>query len=208
MSDNDETSRLLADSEHTKRLYNTAVRESPRKVSSASSTDIESASAARNSHGSPLRRHSSAGLQPEYHQHRSSVKHWQQSAVGDADEEDEQASTASIYAVVPVLLLGVFVANADGSLVIASSQQIASEFGQLSQASWLVTSYILAQASSQPIYGKLCDIFGRKANLITAYVFFTAGLLLCGAGQAYWVLMAGRLISGIGAAGMTAIVSM
>lgn len=47
--------------------------------------------------------------------------------------------------------LGVLIANADGSLVIASSQYIASEFNALSDASWLVTSYVLAQCASQPL---------------------------------------------------------
>lgn len=49
--------------------------------------------------------------------------------------------------------LGVFVANADGSLVIASSQKIASDFNALNSASWLVTSYVLAQCASQPLVG-------------------------------------------------------
>jgi MFS family permease len=106
------------------------------------------------------------------------------------------------------MLLGVFVANADVSLVIASSQHIASEFQQLSHASWLVTSYGLAQSASQPLYGKLSDTFGRKSNLITAYILFTGGIFLCGSGQVYWQLLLGRVISGIGGAGMTAIVSM
>ena len=46
---------------------------------------------------------------------------------------------------------GVFVANLDGSLIIASSQQIASEFNALSSASWLVTSFVLALCASQPL---------------------------------------------------------
>lgn len=86
-------------------------------------------------------------------------------------------------------------ANADGSLVIASSQHIASEFHELSKASWLVTSFMLAVCASQPLvlftlllalqhdtyesqYGKLSDIFGRKANLVVSYVFFAAGCFL------------------------------
>jgi hypothetical protein len=47
----------------------------------------------------------------------------------------------------------VFIANADASLVVASSQHIASEFHALSNASWLITSYGLAQCASQPLVG-------------------------------------------------------
>lgn len=116
-------------------------------------------------------------------------------------------SATTIYVVVPILVLGVFVANADGSLVIACSQTVASEFQVLSSASWLVTSYLLAQAASQPLYGKLSDIFGRKWPLIVSYILFAAGCALCGIGEAFWVVLLGRAISGIGGAGMTALVS-
>ncbi|RMZ75259.1 hypothetical protein DV737_g5386, partial [Chaetothyriales sp. CBS 132003] len=101
----------------------------------------------------------------------------------------------------------VFVAHADASLVIASSQNIASEFHALSTAQWLVTGYGLAQCASQPLYGKLSDVFGRKANLISAYTLFAVGCFLCGFGRTFTQVLAGRVISGVGGAGMTALVS-
>lgn len=100
-----------------------------------------------------------------------------------------------------------FVANADGSLVIASSQQIASEFDALLNAQWLVTSYGLAQCASQALYGKLSNVFGRKPNLVAAYLLFAIGCFLCGIGQSLGQVLAGRVISGVGGAGMTALVS-
>lgn len=194
MNEVNERSRLLPDSE---------TQDDDSIPPRSSSSGFEDADLLERSHFAALRRHSSAGLQPEYHQHTSATKHWQGSS-----EDHETPTTLSIWTVVPILLLGVFVANADGSLVIASSQHIASEFQRLSQASWLVTSYVLAQCASQPLYGKLSDIFGRKSNLIAAYVFFTVGCFLCGIGKVYWIVIVGRIISGIGGAGMTAIVSM
>ncbi|OCT54260.1 Vacuolar membrane amino acid uptake transporter fnx2 [Cladophialophora carrionii] len=155
----------------------------------ASSDDLER----RQSYTSSLRRISSANL-PPYHEDRTPTT-------------DEPSSALTIWTVVPVSLLGVFVANLDGSLIIASSQQIASEFNALSNASWLVTSFVLALCASQPLYGKLSDIFGRRSNLTVSYVFFAAGCFLCGVGQQYWQVIAGRAISGVGGAGMTALVS-
>lgn len=194
MNEANERSRLLPDPE---------TREGSWPPPRSASSHLDDADSLERNHFASLRRHSSAGLHPEYHQHRSATKHWQ-----DSSQEQEQPSTLSIWTIVPILLLGVFVANADGSLVIASSQHIASEFEKLSQASWLVTSYVLAQSASQPLYGKLSDIFGRKSNLVTAYVFFAVGCFLCGIGKVYWVVILGRVVSGIGGAGMTAIVSM
>lgn len=47
--------------------------------------------------------------------------------------------------------IGVFIANGDGSLVLASYGKIASEFEDLENASWLVTSYVLAMSAAQPL---------------------------------------------------------
>ncbi|EXJ54204.1 hypothetical protein A1O7_09541 [Cladophialophora yegresii CBS 114405] len=147
----------------------------------------------RQSYTTSLRRISSANL-PPYHE-------------ACTPSGDEPSSALTIWTVVPVSLLGVFVANLDGSLIIASSQQIASEFDALSSASWLVTSFVLALCASQPLYGKLSDIFGRRSNLTVSYIFFAVGCFLCGVGQQYWQVIAGRAISGVGGAGMTALVS-
>ena len=54
------------------------------------------------------------------------------------------------------MVKGVLVANLDGSLIIASSQQIASEFDALSSASWLVTSFTLALCATQGLVRESC----------------------------------------------------
>lgn len=107
-------------------------------------------------------------------------------------------SFSLVYAVLPTLLFGVFIAQADSSVVLATSQDIASEFSALSGASWLITTYTLAQCACQPLvrgrritvtmilaanwskkkYGKMSDIFGRKPALVFAYLVFTFGCIL------------------------------
>ncbi|ORY11738.1 major facilitator superfamily domain-containing protein, partial [Clohesyomyces aquaticus] len=99
---------------------------------------------------------------------------------------------------------GAFISNADSSLVLATHPVIASEFDALHDSSWLLTSFALAAAATQPLYGKLSDIYGRKALLLSAYILFGAG---CGLGSAMWHAILGRVISGAGSAGMTALVS-
>ncbi|OAP55882.1 hypothetical protein AYL99_10034 [Fonsecaea erecta] len=184
--------------------------------SSASSVDVEQQQ--QQSYRTSLRRHSSAANLPPYHEHHpadpattttttTTDTSPEAAAVVAAGGVAEESSALIIWTIVPVSLLGVFVANLDGSLIIASSQQIASEFNALSSASWLVTSFVLALCASQPLYGKLSDIFGRRSNLSVAYIFFAVGCFLCGIGREYWHVVAGRAISGIGGAGMTALVS-
>ncbi|PVH69326.1 putative multidrug resistance protein fnx1 [Cadophora sp. DSE1049] len=102
------------------------------------------------------------------------------------------------------LKTGVFVANAEGSLVLATYGRISSEFNDLKNASWLVTSYVLAVSAVQPIYGKLSDIFGRAHMLLVAYALFALG---CAVGRSLQVVVLGRIISGAGGAGMGSLVS-
>lgn len=77
-------------------------------------------------------------------------------------------------------------------MVMATYPLIASEFNDLANASWLITSHSLAAAATQPLvsanlqlsnypsltnvqYGKLSDIYGRKPSVIVAYVLFAIG---------------------------------
>ncbi|KAF2119489.1 major facilitator superfamily transporter [Lophiotrema nucula] len=129
------------------------------------------------------------------------------------EEAQEPQSTpqsntpASIARIISVLLIGGFISNADGSLVLATHPVIASEFDALNESSWLLTSFALAAAATQPLYGKLSDIYGRKALLLCAYFLFGLGCALMGIGTTMWHVILGRAISGAGSSGMTALVS-
>lgn len=59
--------------------------------------------------------------------------------------------SSRIFKVIGILILGVFTANADGSLVLATHSTIASEFGNLQASSWLMTAFALAGASFQNV---------------------------------------------------------
>lgn len=67
--------------------------------------------------------------------------------------------------------------------------------------------YFLTLTSFQPLYGKLSDIFGRKACLLFAHALFGIGCLGCGLARDMVQLCVSRAICGIGAGGMTSVVS-
>ncbi|PQE28595.1 Major facilitator superfamily transporter protein [Rutstroemia sp. NJR-2017a WRK4] len=58
---------------------------------------------------------------------------------------------SGVAGVISILLLGVFIANLDGSLVLATSGTISSEFHDLGNAGWLVSSYTLAMCATQSL---------------------------------------------------------
>ncbi|KAL1902808.1 hypothetical protein Sste5346_000719 [Sporothrix stenoceras] len=129
------------------------------------------------------------------------------SSVQNAPKDGDESNFGTILRVVLVLLIGVVVSNADGSLVLATHPVIASEFNDLESSSWLFGGFILASAATQTIYGKLSDIYGRKNLILISYIIFAIGCGLVGIGQTMFQVILGRVISGAGGAGMTALVS-
>ncbi|KAF7949948.1 uncharacterized protein EAE97_003457 [Botrytis byssoidea] len=115
--------------------------------------------------------------------------------------------TKSAAIIISLLLIGVFISYADGTLVLATYGTIASEFRALGDASWLTTSYSLAMCAVQPLTGKISDIYGRKPVLLISYGFFVIGCVLTGLSQTMWQTVMGRVVAGIGGAGMSVMVS-
>ena len=78
------------------------------------------------------------------------------------------------------LLLTMFVAALDQTIMATALPTIAGELGGLSQLTWVVTVYVLAAAAVTPIWGKVSDQFGRRGLLREAILVFLAGSALCG----------------------------
>ncbi|RFU32551.1 hypothetical protein B7463_g3771, partial [Scytalidium lignicola] len=123
-------------------------------------------------------------------------------SVEEGAVEESSLATKSVFGIISV-----FMSNADGTLVLATYGTVSSEFGAFDSASWLTTSYSLAAAALQPLAGKLSDIYGRKGIIIISYTLFTIGALVTGTAQSMWQIIAGRILGGFGAAGMTVLVS-
>ncbi|KAJ5090978.1 hypothetical protein N7532_009662 [Penicillium argentinense] len=109
--------------------------------------------------------------------------------------------------IVPAISIGIFLSAADQTIIMASYGQIGSDLKALNLTSWIATSYFLTLTSFQPLYGKLSDIFGRKACLLFAYAIFGTGCLFCGLARNINELIAARVFQGIGGGGMTTVVS-
>ncbi|CAG8048461.1 unnamed protein product [Penicillium olsonii] len=114
---------------------------------------------------------------------------------------------AGVATIIAVLLLGEFISNADGTLVIAAAGRISSEFNRLRDASWLSTGYTLGLCAAQPMYGKLSDIYGRKRLLLLSYFLFALGCIMSGLASQMGMVILGRAISGMGGAGTMTISS-
>lgn len=99
----------------------------------------------------------------------------------------------NVKSLLPVLGVGIFLAFLDQSIVAAINGEIGSDLHALRNVSWIATAYFLTMTASQPLYGKLSDIFGRKPCLLFAYTIFGLGSLGCGITSSMGGLIAGRV---------------
>ncbi|KAF2095591.1 major facilitator superfamily protein [Rhizodiscina lignyota] len=67
---------------------------------------------------------------------------------------------------------------------------------------WVINGYFLAMTSLQPLYGQLSNVFGRRWPMIIATAIYTFGSGICGGANNIGMLIAGRVLQGIGAAGI------
>ncbi|KAF9526981.1 MFS amino acid permease [Crepidotus variabilis] len=100
------------------------------------------------------------------------------------------------------LMLTVFLAAMDQTIVATALPTIVSKLGGGSNYSWVGTAYLLAAASLAPLYGKLSDLMGRKPILYAAILTFLIGSALCGASQSMTMLIISRAVQGLGGGGI------
>ncbi len=97
------------------------------------------------------------------------------------------------------LLLAMFMAAVEGTIIATAMPSIAAELGGFSLYSWVFSSYLLMQAVAIPIMGKLSDLVGRKPVFIAGVVVFLVGSVLCGFARTMPMLVAFRFVQGLGA---------
>lgn len=100
------------------------------------------------------------------------------------------------------LLLVMFIAALDQTIMATALPTIAGDLGGLSQLPWAVTAYVLAAAAATPVWGKASDLYGRRDLLRAAIVVFVAASALSGLSQSIGELIAFRAIQGVGAGGL------
>src|SRR5579884_3541160 len=100
------------------------------------------------------------------------------------------------------LLLVLLLASLDQTIVSTALPTIVGDLGGIAHLSWVVTAYLLASTVAGPLYGKLGDLYGRKALLQIAIVLFLVGSALCGISQSMTQLIAFRALQGLGGGGL------
>ncbi|KAK0519732.1 hypothetical protein OC835_007433 [Tilletia horrida] len=103
------------------------------------------------------------------------------------------------------LALATLLTSLDQTIAACITPTISSEFGASSQSSWIGTAFLLTSTVFHPLYGRFCDVFGRKVLFLIAQFFFLGGTALCGAAPSMTALIIGRAIAGMGGAGLLSV---
>ena len=102
----------------------------------------------------------------------------------------------------PVLLavmLSIGLVAIDATILATAVPAIVDDLGGFTSFPWLFSIYLLAQAVSVPIYGKVADLYGRKPVMLLGIGLFVLGSLLCGVAWSMPALIVFRLVQGLGA---------
>lgn len=109
---------------------------------------------------------------------------------------------ALFLTVFPSIMLPMFLAIVDQTIVAAALPAIAGELGHVDRVSWTVVSYLVAATIAAPVYGRLGDLMGRRRLMFVALVVFMTGSLLCALAPSLELLVAARILQGFGGGGL------
>jgi EmrB/QacA subfamily drug resistance transporter len=102
----------------------------------------------------------------------------------------------------PILLavmLSIGLVAIDATILATAVPAVVEDLGGFTSFPWLFSIYLLAQAVSVPIYGKVADLYGRKPVMLLGIALFVVGSLLCGIAWNMTALIVFRLVQGLGA---------
>ncbi|MDT4983754.1 MAG: hypothetical protein QOF95_1244 [Pseudonocardiales bacterium] len=97
------------------------------------------------------------------------------------------------------LMLSTSLVAVDSTIIATSVPSIVNSIGGFTEFPWLFSIYLLAQAVTVPVYGKLADLFGRKPVILFGIGLFLLGSILCGIAWSMPALIAFRAVQGAGA---------
>src|SRR5215208_4398017 len=109
---------------------------------------------------------------------------------------------AQVRAIVVGLMLAMFLAALNQTIVATAMPTIGRQFDDFENLSWIVTAYLLTSTAVAPLYGKLSDIWGRRAMILAAIGLFIAGSAVAAAAPDMTWLILGRGLQGIGGGGI------
>ncbi|PNY26418.1 Pantothenate synthetase [Tolypocladium capitatum] len=118
--------------------------------------------------------------------------------------EDEYPSGIKMAFIAVALVLSVFLFSLDMTIVATAIPKITDEFKGIDKVGWYGAVYFMTVGAVQPMWGKIYKYFPLKTSFLVGIFIFELGSVICGAAPTAEAFIAGRAITGLGAAGLGA----
>jgi MFS family permease len=115
---------------------------------------------------------------------------------------DDPVSLRDFLRLFTAVLLPMFLAAVDQTLLATATPVIAAELGGLRDTTWIAVGYLLAMTIILPTYGRLGDRHGRRELLLVALGVFALGSIACALAQSMLQLILARVLQGLGGGGL------
>ncbi|MBF9072354.1 MFS transporter [Streptacidiphilus fuscans] len=166
-------------------------------MASTTLTDVRGEAAPK--HGSHAARGSQSGSRPGSHTGNSGNS-------GHSGDHQAPMSHRQIMEALSGLMLGMFVAVLSSTIVSTALPTILSDIGGGQSAyTWIVTAALLAVTATTPLWGKMSDLVSKKLLVQIALVLYIIASVVAGFSQNPGMLIACRVVQGIGAGGLSAL---
>ncbi len=120
----------------------------------------------------------------------------------DGDLAAGEYSHRQILVILSGLILAMFLAALDQTVVATSIYKIGLSLDGLTAQAWVTTAFLITSTIATPLYGKLSDMYGRKPFFLAAIAIFVVGSAACSFATSMYMLAAFRAFQGIGAGGL------
>ncbi|KAJ5116063.1 hypothetical protein N7456_000411 [Penicillium angulare] len=118
------------------------------------------------------------------------------------DEQKKKGYGWRFWAIFPGLCIGGLLSALDTTILSTVLPTISKELNSEEMYVWAINGYFVSQTAVQPLYGQLADIFGRRWPMIFSVALFALGSGLCGGASSSDMLIAARVVQGLGGGGI------
>ncbi|MGX1096180.1 MFS family permease [Amorphus sp. MBR-141] len=120
----------------------------------------------------------------------------------ESPSESGPEQRSGFLTVFPSIILPIFLAVVDQTIVATALPAIATTFGEVDRLSWVVVSYLVAATIAAPVYGRLGDVLGRRRLMFVALAVYIVASVVCALSISIEMLTFGRILQGIGGGGL------
>src|SRR5258708_33905460 len=109
---------------------------------------------------------------------------------------------ATVRTIIVGIMLAMFLSALEQTIVAPALPTIGRSLSDVENLSWVVTAYLLSTTMATAVFGKLSDIYGRRALMLISVSVFVLGSVACALAPTLWLLVAARALQGLGGGGL------